>query len=165
VLKAADGWQPVTIPTGTACWMVAVLAVSRNSEGRQVNFAYRPARPSAVPKMICGARGPRRHSASRMTPHAFCAAFTTSLPSNGQMTPGCAVYIVSARCTPPLQIGLILLAIAAGAPFLPKLVQVAKGDERWPPLAQATSRLQSRSSSTRLHSIGRLATSNQSFES
>src|SRR6266700_2599369 len=28
----------------------------------------------------------------------------------------------------PLQIGLILLATAAGAPFLPKLVQVARGD-------------------------------------
>jgi predicted Na+-dependent transporter len=28
----------------------------------------------------------------------------------------------------PLQIGLILFATAAGAPFLPKLVQVARGD-------------------------------------
>jgi BASS family bile acid:Na+ symporter len=41
-----------------------------------------------------------------------------------------AVYLITliVPLAQPVQIGLILLATAAGAPFLPKLVQVAKGD-------------------------------------
>ena len=39
-----------------------------------------------------------------------------------------AVLIRLIPLAQPLQIALILLATAAGAPFLPKLVQVAKGD-------------------------------------
>jgi hypothetical protein len=44
-----------------------------------VNFAYRPGPPVSSAEMLCGARGPQRHSASRMAPRFLRHPFATKL--------------------------------------------------------------------------------------
>jgi predicted Na+-dependent transporter len=64
-----------------------------------------------------------------MTPLKNTRLVLMSMVANFILVPILALLIV--RIIPlseGLQIGLILVALAAGAPFLPKLVQVAKGD-------------------------------------
>ena len=64
-----------------------------------------------------------------MTPLKNTRLVIVSLVANFIIVPILALLVV--RVIPlseGLQIGLILVGMAAGAPFLPKLVQVAKGD-------------------------------------
>jgi BASS family bile acid:Na+ symporter len=52
-----------------------------------------------------------------------------SLLANFVLMPACAVVLARVlRLDEPLGIGLLLLGAAAGAPFLPKLTQIAKGN-------------------------------------
>jgi predicted Na+-dependent transporter len=64
-----------------------------------------------------------------MTPLKNRKLIITSLVANFVLVPILAVLIVGIiPLSEGLQIGLILVGFAAGAPFLPKLVQLAKGD-------------------------------------
>jgi bile acid:Na+ symporter, BASS family len=52
-----------------------------------------------------------------------------SLVANFVLMPLCALALGTLlRLDPPLAAGLLVLGLAAGAPFLPKLAQIAKGD-------------------------------------
>jgi BASS family bile acid:Na+ symporter len=52
-----------------------------------------------------------------------------SLLANFVLMPAAAVLLAKAlRLDEPFGVGLLLLGVAAGAPFLPKLAQIAKGD-------------------------------------
>src|SRR5688572_11826439 len=52
-----------------------------------------------------------------------------SLVANFILMPLAAIALAKAlRLDPPLGVGLLLLGAAAGAPFLPKLAQIAKGN-------------------------------------
>jgi bile acid:Na+ symporter, BASS family len=52
-----------------------------------------------------------------------------SLLANFVLMPACAVFLARIlRLDEPLGVGLLLLGAAAGAPFLPKLTQIAKGN-------------------------------------
>lgn len=58
-----------------------------------------------------------------------------SLLANFAVMPLGAILLARVlRLDEPLGVGLLLLGVAAGAPFLPKLAQIAKGDLafRWP---------------------------------